>query len=97
MQTDSTGLFSLPNLTPGDYEISISADRFATKVVNVTVAEGAAQSINVCSGGAASAASSPGWEPAECSLQQQDRTFASGVGFPSGSNPGESQGAGLAG
>ena len=50
MQTDSTGLFSLPNLTPGDYEISISADRFATKVVNVTVAEGAAQSINVALG-----------------------------------------------
>jgi hypothetical protein len=45
-QTNSAGLYNLPNLTPGDYEVSISADGFGTKVAKVTLAGGATLTMN---------------------------------------------------
>lgn len=45
-QTNSAGLYNLPNLTPGDYEVSISADGFGTKVAKVTLAAGATLAMN---------------------------------------------------
>lgn len=46
-QSNSDGMYKLLNLTPGDYEISISADGFATKVSSVTLAAGATETMNV--------------------------------------------------
>jgi hypothetical protein len=36
-QTNSEGLYSLQNLTPGEYEVSISADGFGTKATKMTI------------------------------------------------------------
>jgi Carboxypeptidase regulatory-like domain len=46
-QTDSTGLYNVPNLTPGDYEVSVSAEGFSSNVSKVSIAAGAKQTMNL--------------------------------------------------
>jgi Carboxypeptidase regulatory-like domain len=46
-QTDSAGLYTIPNLVPGDYELSASADGFSTNVSKITVAPGVKQTLNL--------------------------------------------------
>jgi len=46
-QTDSAGLYNVPNLVPGDYEVSVSAAGFDTQVAKVTLAAEANQTLNV--------------------------------------------------
>jgi hypothetical protein len=45
-QTNSAGAYKLPNLAPGDYELSIAADTFTTKASNITLTAGATQTMN---------------------------------------------------
>jgi len=45
-QASSSGIYTLPNLAPGDCEVSISADGFATEVVKVTLTAGATLTTN---------------------------------------------------
>jgi uncharacterized surface anchored protein len=46
-QTDSAGHYQISNLTPGDYQVSVSATGFDTKESSVTIAQGAHQTLNV--------------------------------------------------
>ncbi len=46
--TDSAGLYSIPNLIPGPYEVKVAAKGFSTAVQsNLTLAVGAQQSLNI--------------------------------------------------
>jgi len=46
-QTDPAGVYNLPHLAPGDYEVSVSADGYSTKVVKVTHKVGVSQTTDV--------------------------------------------------
>jgi Carboxypeptidase regulatory-like domain len=46
-QTDATGAFTLPDLAPGDYEVSISADGFAPNTAKVTLTAGTPQTVKL--------------------------------------------------
>jgi hypothetical protein len=56
-QTDGAGNYNVTNLAPGNYQVSIAASGFSTKVADLTFAGGARQTLNqtlaVSSGGAA--------------------------------------------
>ena len=45
-QTTLFGFYSIPGLIPGDYEISVSGKGFSSKVVKVTLAAGAKQTLD---------------------------------------------------
>jgi len=45
-ETDSAGVYSLPNLAPGRYEVSISAEGCTTKTVAATLMAGATVTVN---------------------------------------------------
>jgi hypothetical protein len=50
-RTDSAGLYNFPNLVPGDYEFSVSAEGFSTNVSKLTVTAAALQTFNLTLGG----------------------------------------------
>jgi len=46
-QTSSAGTYSVPNLNPGDYEVSVAAEGFDTKTAKVTLASGVTQTLDL--------------------------------------------------
>jgi hypothetical protein len=53
-ETNSSGFYIVSNLSPGDYQISVSAEGFSTNIDRVTIAEGPTQTMNLKLGAALS-------------------------------------------
>jgi Carboxypeptidase regulatory-like domain len=71
-QADSAGLYNVPNLAPGDYEVSVSAVGFSTNVAKVTITGVAKQTMNLTLGGALSLGDL-GFSPTETQGNAQDQ------------------------
>ena len=71
-QTDSAGLYTVPNLTPGEYELSVAAEGFTTNAAKVTVTSGAVQPMNLTLRAALSLGDL-GFSPAQTQGNAQDQ------------------------
>jgi hypothetical protein len=71
-QTDSAGHYDVPNLAPGDYEVSFSAEGFSTNVAKVTITQGAKQTLNLTLGGVLSLGDL-GFSPTDTQGNAQDQ------------------------
>jgi hypothetical protein len=71
-QADSAGVYNVPNLLPGDYEVSISAEGLPTKVSQVTITQGATQTLNLTLGGVLSL-EDLGFSPTQTQGSAQDQ------------------------
>ncbi len=58
-KSNLAGFYTVKNLSSGDYEISVSADGFATKVARVTLAAGGKQTLDVALAAPSSTATAP--------------------------------------
>ena len=71
-QSDLAGLYNVPNLVPGDYEVSVSAVGFSPSVAKVTIAQGAKQTMNLTLGSVLSLGDL-GFSPAQAQGNAQDQ------------------------
>lgn len=71
-QTDSGGRYTMPNLLPGSYEVTVSAEGYGALVANVTIAGAAHQTLNLTLGGALSL-EDLGFSPAQTEGSAEDQ------------------------
>ena len=71
-QTDSGGRDNVPNLMPGDYELSVSATGYSTNTVKVTIAAGPGKTVDMTLGGVLSLGDL-GFSPTQTQGSAQDQ------------------------
>jgi hypothetical protein len=71
-QTDSVGRYNVPNLTPGDYELSVSAVGYSTNMVKVTISTRTGETVNMTLGGVLSLGDL-GFSPTQTQGSAQDQ------------------------
>lgn len=71
-QTDSTGVYTVLNLTPGEYELSVSAEGYSTDVTKLTITTEAKQTMNLTLGGVLSLGDL-GFSPGQTQGSAQDQ------------------------
>jgi hypothetical protein len=71
-QTDSGGRYDVPNVMPGDYELSVSAAGYSTNTIKVTMTAGSDKSVNVTLGGVLSLGEL-GFSPTQTQGSAQDQ------------------------
>jgi len=76
--TDPAGVYLVPNLGPGDYEVSVAADGFETQTAKVTLAVGAQQNnhMRLRSGGTPPDLKDLGFTPAQSQGSAQESGIA---------------------
>jgi len=70
--SDSSGRYTVSTLTPGDYEVSISAEGYSTNTIPVTIPAGAAKTLDVSLKGVLSLGDL-GYSPAQIQGSAQDQ------------------------
>ena len=78
-QSDSAGLYNVPNLASGVYEVSASVEGVGAAMDKVTVAAGSPQTLNLALSPAAAGAPSelPNAPPPAAKLRRRSKTWAS--------------------
>ena len=80
-QSDSLGRFKMPPLAPADYEITISAEGFAPKVMKITLSPGAAQDLTFALTAAQGASQTPAVTLPNAPSNSQTEPTLSDLGF----------------
>jgi hypothetical protein len=73
-RSDWTGLYEIPRLSPGDYELSISAEGAGSKTVKVTITDEPRQTLNLTTGGGLSL-EDLGFSPAQAKGSAADQAL----------------------
>ncbi len=87
--TDVSGSYKAENLSPGDYEVSVSAGTLGPKTSKVTLAEGAQQKVDISLGPAQPTA--PGQNLPNAPSSTQSEPSLSDLGFPAAQTQGSVQ------
>jgi hypothetical protein len=80
-QSDSLGRFKMPPLAPADYEITISAEGFAPKVVKIALSPGATQDLTFALTAAQGASQTPAVTLPNAPSNSQTEPTLSDLGF----------------
>jgi hypothetical protein len=90
-ETDRAGRYTLRNLTPGDYEVQVSATKFSATTLKISLCEGAGQSLNaVLVAGPRQAQTSAGTLPNAPSSSKTEPSLQD-LGFPPEQTQGNAQ------